>query len=138
MSTEKSLAEGLPKIIQGGMGVGVSGWRLARAVSEEGQLGVVSGTALELLLTRQLQLGDPTGDLRRAMAAFPDPQISKRVLDRYFIEGGKDPDASFRTAAMVSHEPSRVTQELLIVSSFVAIYLAREADRTGRVEHLSP
>jgi len=30
----------------GGMGVGVSNWRLANAVSKLGQLGVVSGTAL--------------------------------------------------------------------------------------------
>ena len=40
----------LPGIIQGGMGIGVSGWRLARAVSSHGQLGVVSGTAVESLL----------------------------------------------------------------------------------------
>jgi nitronate monooxygenase len=39
-----------PKIIQGGMGVGVSNWRLAQAVSKLGQLGVVSGTALDQLL----------------------------------------------------------------------------------------
>ncbi|MDH5505451.1 MAG: nitronate monooxygenase, partial [Acidimicrobiia bacterium] len=32
----------LPIVIQGGMGVGVSGWRLANAVSSCGQLGVVS------------------------------------------------------------------------------------------------
>ena len=31
------------------MGVAVSGWRLAKAVSKMGQLGVVSGTALELM-----------------------------------------------------------------------------------------
>ena len=60
-----------PIIIQGGMGVGVSGWRLARTVAETGQLGVVSGTALPLVLTRQLQLGDPGGHLARALAHFP-------------------------------------------------------------------
>jgi NAD(P)H-dependent flavin oxidoreductase YrpB (nitropropane dioxygenase family) len=32
-----------PKIIQGGMGAGVSTWRLANTVSAAGQLGVVSG-----------------------------------------------------------------------------------------------
>src|SRR5689334_22586110 len=37
---------GYPIVIQGGMGAGVSDWRLARAVSATGQLGVVSGTAL--------------------------------------------------------------------------------------------
>ena len=49
----------LPVIIQGGMGAGVSSWRLARAVSSTGQLGVVSGTALDVILARRLQEGDP-------------------------------------------------------------------------------
>jgi hypothetical protein len=69
-----------PEIIQGGMGVAVSGWRLARAVSMLGQLGVVSGTALDVVLARRLQLGDPTGDLRRAIRRFPDPAVAERVL----------------------------------------------------------
>ena len=116
----------LPPIIQGGMGVGVSGWRLARAVSRCGQLGVVSGTALDLLLTRQLQLGDEGRHLRRALAAFPYPEISSRILERYFIEGGKPPDAPFKTPAMISHQPGRATRELGIASSFVAIHLAKE------------
>ena len=116
----------LPPIIQGGMGVGVSGWRLARAVSQRGQLGVVSGTALDLLLTRQLQLGDVGGNLRRALDAFPYPDIAKRILDRYFIPGGKAEEASFKTPAMISHEPSLTTRGLVVASSFVAIYLAKE------------
>lgn len=116
----------LPPIIQGGMGVGVSGWRLARAVSQCGQLGVVSGTALDLVLTRQLQLGDIGGHLRRALEAFPYPEIAARILDKYFIPGGKAPDAPFKTPSMISHEPSRSTRELVIASSFTAIHLAKE------------
>lgn len=119
-------ASALPPIIQGGMGVGVSGWRLARAVSQQGQLGVVSGTALDLLLTRQLQLGDIGGHLRRALAAFPYPEVAARILDRYFIPGGKAEDAPFKTPSMISHEPSRSTRELVIASSFTAIHLAKE------------
>ena len=38
----------LPKLIQGGMGVAISDWRLAKAVSQLGQLGVVAGTAFAL------------------------------------------------------------------------------------------
>ena len=45
----------LPQIIQGGMGVGISNWQLAQAVSRRGQLGVVSGTALDQMLARRLQ-----------------------------------------------------------------------------------
>ncbi len=116
----------LPPIIQGGMGVGVSGWRLARAVSQCGQLGVVSGTALDLLLTRQLQLGDVGGHLRRALEAFPYPEIAARILDRYFIPEGKAADVPFKTPPMISHEPARATRELVVASSFVAIHLAKE------------
>ncbi len=74
----------LPRLIQGGMGVGVSGWRLAREVASRGQLGVVSGTALDTILVRRLGLGDPGGHVRRAMAAFPVPEIAARALKRYF------------------------------------------------------
>lgn len=125
-SPQPADASALPPIIQGGMGVGVSGWRLAKAVSQHGQLGVVSGTAMDLLLTRQLQLGDIGGHLRRALAAFPYPEIAARVLEKYFIPGGKEPDAPFKTPSMVSHEPSLATRELLIASSFAAIHLAKE------------
>ena len=95
-----------PIIIQGGMGVAVSGWRLARAVAQTGQMGVVSGTALDVVLARRLQMGDPGGHLRRAMAEFPLPGIADKILDRYFIEGGKGPDQPFRAIPMPSLEPS--------------------------------
>jgi len=79
-----------PKIIQGGMGVAVSDWNLARTVSQQGQLGVVSGTALEVVVVRRLQDGDPGGHMRRAMAAFPIEGVAKAVEDRYYVPGGKD------------------------------------------------
>ena len=44
---------GHPRIIQGGMGIGVSSWELARAVSRLGHLGVVSGTAVDTVLIRR-------------------------------------------------------------------------------------
>jgi nitronate monooxygenase len=123
VSTDASI---LPPIIQGGMGVGVSGWRLARAVSQCGQLGVVSGTALDLLLTRNLQLGDPGGHLRRALEAFPVADAAARILGKYFIPGGKPADAPFKTPPMISHQPSRDTRELVVASAFVAVHLAKE------------
>ncbi len=78
----------LPRLIQGGMGAGVSSWTLAREVATFGQLGVVSGTALDTILVRRLALGDPGGHMRRAMDAFPVPQIAQRVLARYFRPDG--------------------------------------------------
>lgn len=115
-----------PLIIQGGMGAAVSDWRLARAVSVTGQLGVVSGTALDAILARRLQVGDPGGHMRRALAAFPIPEIAARIVDRYFIEGGKAPDARFVAKPMVSHKRSRKAEELLVASNFVEVFLAKE------------
>lgn len=119
-------ADRLPPIVQGGMGVGVSGWRLARAVSQAGQLGVVSGTALDLLLTRNLQLGDPGGHLRRALKAFPLPGVAERIVGKYFVENGKPADAPFKTTPIFNHQPARETGELNIAAAFVAIHLAKE------------
>lgn len=116
----------LPIVIQGGMGVGVSDWRLARAVAKTGQLGVVSGTALDAILARRLQLGDPSGDIRRALAAFPIPGVAARILDRYFIEGGKAPNAPFKSKPLPSECPSRAAVELLVAGNFVEVFLAKE------------
>lgn len=115
-----------PIIIQGGMGAGVSHWKLARAVSRAGQLGVVSGTALDGILARRLQTGDPDGDLRRAFDTFPIPAMAKRVWDRYFIPGGKSASQSFRPVPMYSLDPPVALIELAVVSNYLEVILARE------------
>lgn len=115
-----------PIIIQGGMGVGVSHWPLARAVSTQGQLGVVSGTALDLLLARRLQAGDPDGHLRRALAHFPFPEVAERILATYFVAGGKAPDQPFRGVPLGSIQPPRELVELTVAANFVEVFLAKE------------
>ncbi len=122
----------LPLIIQGGMGVAVSGWRLACAVSAAGQLGVVSGTLLPVVLARRLQLGDSGGELREALAAFPDPALAARVRERYWIPGGKTPDAPFAAVPMPSAAPSRAWTELTLAANFVEVWLAKQT-HAGRV-----
>ena len=108
------------------MGVGVSDWRLARAVSSQGQIGVVSGTGLDLIMARRLQLGDPGGHMHRALAALPDPRISRRLVDRYFIADGKPPGRPFAAKPMVGHKLSRHLEELLIAANFAEVFLAKE------------
>lgn len=115
-----------PTLIQGGMGVAVSGWRLARAVAQTGQLGVVSGTALDVVLARRLQLGDPGGHMRRALAEFPLPEVAERIVAEYFIEGGKRPDQPFRAVPMTSLDPSPEHQAMLVASNFAEVFLACE------------
>lgn len=116
----------LPLIIQGGMGAAVSDWRLANAVSAHGQLGVVSGTALDSALARRLEVGDPGGHMRRALAAFPLKDMARRIIDKYYIEGGKADDDRFAAKTMISDRSSRKTEELIVAANFVEVFLAKE------------
>lgn len=116
----------MPKIIQGGMGVGVSNWRLAQAVSRLGQLGVVSGTALDQVLVRRLADGDEGGYMRRGFDAFPFQEMAKRIWNDYFQPAGKPGGTPYPTTAMHQRRDSRKLIELLMVSNFVEVFLARE------------
>jgi nitronate monooxygenase len=116
----------LPKIIQGGMGAGVSNWRLARAVSQLGQLGVVSGTALDQIMARRLQDGDPGGHIRRALNQFPCRKMAERIWRAYHIAGGKAERASYKTLPKHCQRSPRELVELCIVANFIEVFLARE------------
>jgi nitronate monooxygenase len=118
-----------PKIIQGGMGVGVSNWRLANAVSKLGQLGVVSGTALDSLFVRRIADGDPGGHMRRGLDAFPFPEMAKRVWEEYFVPGGKQASAPYPLPPMHQRRDVRKVVELCIVSNFVEVFLAKEGHK---------
>jgi len=115
-----------PLIIQGGMGAGVSDWRLARAVSRTGQLGVVSGTALACILIRRLQIGDPDGQMRHALEHFPLPGVAARILADYYIPGGKAENAPFKLTPLPSLQPGADFVALTVAANFAEVFLARE------------
>ena len=108
------------------MGAGVSNWRLARAVSLTGQLGVVSSVALDTILARRLQDGDPGGHMRRGLALFPFPAIAERILEKYFIAGGRPAGKPYRLVPMQARVNSQEATELIIAGNFVEVALARE------------
>jgi nitronate monooxygenase len=122
----------LPMIIQGGMGVAVSSWRLAGAVSARGQLGVVSGTGIDTVVARRLQLGDPGGHLRAAFDAFPIRDVAARVWDRYFIKGGKAAGARYKSKPLPSVEMPARLLDLMVISNFAEVHLAK-AGHSGPV-----
>jgi NAD(P)H-dependent flavin oxidoreductase YrpB (nitropropane dioxygenase family) len=115
-----------PLIIQGGMGAGVSDWRLAKSVSQLGQLGVVSGTAIAVVFARRLQLGDPDGDIRRALTHFPKPEATARILAQYFVPGGISRETAFKSVPMPSVNPPEMLTDLTVAGSFVEVFLAKE------------
>jgi NAD(P)H-dependent flavin oxidoreductase YrpB (nitropropane dioxygenase family) len=115
----------LPPIIQGGMGVGVSNWVLARAVSLRGQLGVVSGVGLDTLFVRRLQDGDPGGHLRRAIGHFPIPDAGKGILARYFRPGGCN-GAGYAMLPMYDDRSAARRHLVAVLANFVEVFLAKE------------
>ncbi len=111
------------------MGVAVSGHRLARAVARAGQMGVVSGTALDTVLVRRLQDGDPDGDVRRALARFPDPDLAGRLLDRYYLPGGRPSGRPYRRTGLRTARRDRNADALAALAAFAEVSLAKEDAR---------
>ena len=99
---------------------------MARAVAECGQLGVVSGTALDQILARRLQDGDPGGHMRLGLEQFPFPKMAQRILQKYFVEGGKAATDPYKLTALHERETPRELAELCIAGNFVEVFLARE------------
>ena len=111
------------------MGAGVSNWRLAQSVSRLGQLGVVSGTALDSIFVRRLQDGDPGSHMRHGLDHFPFPEIAERIWQTYYIPGGKPDGSSYKNLPMHSKNSSREFQELCVAANFVEVFLAGEGHR---------
>jgi NAD(P)H-dependent flavin oxidoreductase YrpB (nitropropane dioxygenase family) len=115
----------LPIIIQGGMGIGVSSAPMANAVANTGQLGVVSGTALDSVLARKLQDGDLTGEIRWALSKFPDQETTAEIMDRFFIDGGRADDKSYLDVPKLSLSPTPFASKMLVVANFVEVTIAK-------------
>ncbi len=114
------------KIIQAGMGIGVSNWILANAVGSSGQIGVVSSTELDVVFVRRLQDGDPSGAVRRAMLHFPDQEWAAAVLKKYYIAEGKKPGTPYLSISMLTAKLSPERTKLVIIANFVEVFLAKE------------
>jgi NAD(P)H-dependent flavin oxidoreductase YrpB (nitropropane dioxygenase family) len=115
-----------PLIIQGGMGVGVSNWTLARAVSLRGQLGVVSGTGIDAVFVRRLQDGDIGGHLRRAMDAFPFQDTVTEVMSKYFRPDGRDPGEPYKGLPLYRQVVTKARDQITMLGSFAEVWLAKE------------
>ncbi len=114
------------------MGVGISSWALANAVSRYGQLGVVSGTALDAVLIRRLADGDPGGHYRRAMESFPLPDVVAEALDKYFNRSGRQDGEPYPAMKMHKRVLDLWQEKVIALANFAEVTLAKE-DHDGPV-----
>ncbi len=123
-----------PEIIQGGMGVAISGWQLARSVAEAGErigrpvLGVVSGIGLATSMILRLRRGDPI--TRRAFEAFPVPEIAQGFIERYWLNNNSSSRSRTPPKPEIlvngSEERKADFTKLLIVVNFAEVWLAKQ------------
>ncbi len=116
----------LPKLIQGGMGVAISDWRLAKAVSSLGQLGVVSGTGISRVVASRLTDGDLSGNVRRALSNFALPEIVQTMIDRYYTPNGKSSDTPYKIPVSYSLTPPKFLDQVTALANYVEVFLAKE------------
>jgi NAD(P)H-dependent flavin oxidoreductase YrpB (nitropropane dioxygenase family) len=121
----------LPKIIQGGMGVAISDWNLARAVSMRGHLGVVSGTGIVPVMTSRLMQGDMDGHIRRALSHFPFQESVRRILDDYYVPEPRNPQPPYKRTTMWTLNPPKALNELTVIANFVEVFLAKEGHQNA-------
>jgi nitronate monooxygenase len=113
-----------PWLIQGGMGIAISGWPLARAVAREGQLGVVSGTAIDNVFARRLQDEGADDELREVLAGFPLQSAVEDALAQ-FATKKRLPSAPYRVAPMLTHRSAQRSLDLLVLAAYVEVALAK-------------
>jgi NAD(P)H-dependent flavin oxidoreductase YrpB (nitropropane dioxygenase family) len=91
-----------------------------------GQLGVVSGTALGVVMARYLQAGDPGGHYRRALERFPLPAVAERILRQHYVAGGKAASAPFKLTPLPTLNFGAALTELTVAGNFAEVWLAKE------------
>jgi NAD(P)H-dependent flavin oxidoreductase YrpB (nitropropane dioxygenase family) len=124
MTDAKSPNEKLPWLIQGGMGIAISGWPLARAVSSLGQLGVVSGTAIDNVFVRRLQDHGIDDELQTALDSFPAQHVVKDIVQKYgsVRRTGSTP---YRSLPALTRTSTGRSIDAVVLASFVEVSLAK-------------
>ena len=64
--------------------------------------------------------------MRRAIARFPLPEMAQRVIQRYFVRGGKPGDVPFKLSPLPDHQENAALTELTVVANFAEVYLAKQ------------
>lgn len=87
----------------------------------------------DVVFVMRMTTGDPTGGMRRALAAFPDQDMVARIMDKYFIEGGKAMDKPFRSLPMWTINPPQNLLEATVLANFCEVWLAKHNDDSSPI-----
>ena len=107
------------------MGIAISGWPLARAVARAGQLGVVSGTAIDSVFVRRLQDQGIDESLQAVLDRFPVPSVVHEVVEQ-FATTRRSAGAPYRNIAMLTHRSVQRSHDLLVLAAYVEVALAKQ------------
>ncbi len=118
-----------PKIRLGGMGINISDWLLAKKISSLGQIGTVSGTALDRVLAILLQDGDKEGHIKRALDTFPFRENAKEVWKAYFVKNGIQKGTPYKPVPFFTVNPSHLLISLTICANYVFVWLSKEGHK---------
>lgn len=123
----RDLMDGMPRLIQAGMGVRISGARLANAAARLGALGVVSGAGLRHIVIEEIRAGNE--EVLRLAKTFPIARYVEDLLA--WAPGGLKWD---RPAPVDDADPARagLPQRLSVIATFVEVVRAKEGHR-GKV-----
>jgi nitronate monooxygenase len=67
--------------------------------------------------------------VRRALNRFPDRDAADAVYERFFIEGGIEPNRPFKAKPIFTYPLTEAVTKLLMVANFVEVFLAKEGHR---------
>jgi nitronate monooxygenase len=131
MTEASSPNHSVPWLIQGGMGIAISGWPLARAVSSLGQIGVVSGTAIENVFVRRLQDHGIDAELQQALDGFPAQWVVDDIVGK-FGSRRRTGSAPYRDLPALTQHSSGRSIDAIVLASFIEVTLAK-MDHDGEV-----
>lgn len=124
-NTPGERARDLPEIIQGGMGIAVSNYRLAGEVAAEGEMGIVSGTVISVVLARRLQRGDLGGVMREALEDFPNHEMADGIIKTYFQPEGHEDSKPYKAVPMIDGKLHDKAAILNMVATFAEVRAAQ-------------
>ena len=111
-------------VIQGGMGVRTSSYTLAGAVAHENGTGLISGTAIGTVLSRELNDGDPTGELRTVLADYPKLEIADAIIEKFYRKDGRS-GAPYDRTPLFNYRYAAITADLAVVGAFAEVMRAK-------------